>query len=127
VSRKLNVTNDEIVDALDRLLSAMIEHDKQRDKERSGTPAATPFQALTKLEDLPTRAESEIKALLKTPVRSALKQAVRRLGEVTFQVTSDLGQMQDIAEAAASRDDRHYGRRASIINSAWNGIGGWMS
>lgn len=53
---------------------------------------------------------------------SWLKGAVRAIGLVVHAEGID---MLDIAERACDRDEGNWGRRMSIINSAWHCIGNW--
>jgi len=60
------------------------------------------------------------------PVETGLKHIIKKLGELIYALVGD-GGMADVAERVASLDDDNWQRRMSPIDSAWNGIGSWIS
>jgi hypothetical protein len=87
------------------------------------------------LADPPTAADSFLDCLDVNPIRHALKDAVRRIGHELWHLGS-LELMLATAERVAANpldrpgrvsresDSSHY---HAIVNSAWDGIGGWMA
>lgn len=108
--------------ALDVLLRFVIEHPSAGKPSESATIAATPF-VWRDPSSFPTRAEREVTALLRDPVGAACRQGIRRIGEHLFKTLGGTAGMSTAAENAAAMDLAHYGRRASILDHAWDGIG----
>jgi hypothetical protein len=105
--------------ALDRVLTELIEI---RALEPVSPVKGRFVQELTR-ELLPTRLQSDARALAKSPVPAALKQAVRTLGNVAFEEVGSVLAMRALAERVCALDQGNYGRRIAIADSAWNGIG----
>ncbi len=116
-----------IEQALDAVLEKAIEHDLARPaRGGSGRVSPTPFD-VADLANIPTRAQSDVMALIDDPIRASLRQALRRLGERLYELTRDTDRMCEVLERVADRDPQHYGRRAGILDRTWHGIGTWMS
>ena len=114
-------TDDEkialIEDALHELLLARREWEiSGLSRSRQKPVTFTPFKFL----DLD---EMAFESLTADPIRWGLRTCMKRLGEVLFSITGSTEKMQPVLERVASRDPESYGRRASIIDKAWDGIG----
>ncbi len=115
------MTNDlkDVERALDDLLTAIVTEDSKPVEPspvrvgRALDPTARPL----------SRAESDLRALLREPVRTACKLAVRRLGERLFEILGSTNAMARCAERVAARDEADYQYRYDILDSAWDGIG----
>ncbi len=106
--------------ALDKLLSAIIAHDAVRDREARGPIKATPFRFVS-LDDA-ALAQAAFDDLVRDPIRYSLRQGVKRLGRELHRL-GGLDAMSRAIDRVADMDPRHSGRRISIMDSAWNGIG----
>lgn len=106
--------------ALDKLLSAIIAHDTARDREACGPIKATAFRFVS-LDDA-ALAQAAFDDLVRDPIRYSLRQGVKRLGRELHRL-GGLDAMSAAIERVADMDPRHAGRRGSIMDSAWNGIG----
>lgn len=112
-------------EALHALLTALFAH---RSAKASVEPLRTISPASVRwhrdIGELPSREDSAIAALVVDPIDAACRQAVRRVG----QRLHDLGgfdAMSTAADRMAERDPVRAGRRASLLNHAWDGIGSW--
>lgn len=106
--------------ALDKLLSAIITHDAAQDQEPRGPIKATPFRFVS-LDDA-ALAQAAFDELVRDPIHYALRQGVKRLGRELHRL-GGLDAMGAAIERVADMDLRHSGRRMSIMDSAWNGVG----
>ncbi|AWB26202.1 hypothetical protein DA075_35630 (plasmid) [Methylobacterium currus] len=106
--------------ALDKLLSAIIAHDATRDQEPRGPIKATPFWFVS-LDDA-ALAQAAFDELVRDPIHYALRHGVKRLGRELHRL-GGLDAMSAAIDRVADMDPRHSGRRVSIMDSAWNGIG----
>lgn len=112
-----------IDDALDAVLVAILAHEERRRAEAPAAPlSATPLHWHRDFAEIPTRDESEVTALAADPVGAALRQAVRRLGQ-RLHADGGTAAMRLSADRVADRDPAHAGRRASIMDHAWNAVG----
>ncbi|MHC2086461.1 hypothetical protein [Methylobacterium sp. CM6244] len=89
----------------------------------SGAFEAIPLRWHRDIASMPTREESEITALASDPIGAACRQAVRRLGQRLYDMRGSTEAMREVIDRAADHDPAHAGQRASIMDSAWNGIG----
>ncbi len=106
--------------ALDALLRAMV---KDEAKWPVVPIAASPLKFFDLSEPVSTRAKMEVTQILRQPVYFALRLAVRRMGQQAFSVTGSTDGMREVAERVAGMVPAQYGRRASMLDSAWDGIG----
>lgn len=115
-----------IEDALDALLRATMEHEKdKRSRVVTESPRAiraTPF-VFREPTSIPTRDDNRTDWIASDPVYGALGLAVRWLGERIFKMTGSVDAMRDVAHRVAARDPSHNGRRLSILNHRWDWIG----
>jgi hypothetical protein len=77
---------------------------------------------------IPAGGEIQIRELLERPVRSACKHAITLLGKRVHELLGDHDAMVAFAEEVAVDGQQYglqHGHRASILNWAWDGIGGW--
>jgi hypothetical protein len=112
-----------IESALSELLDQMVAIDM---RPRVGPPEPLRVVSASEFEfrPVPTRRDCQINSVLNQPVRAACRNAIRLLGERLFELTNDTdGQMLKVAERAS--DGPQFGRRMSIMNSAWDGVGHW--
>jgi hypothetical protein len=113
---------DKIESALRVLLDQVVEIDM---RTRVGPPE--PPLVISPSEwhgrPVPTRRDCQISSVLNNPVRGACRNAIRLLGERLFELTNDTKAMRIIDESVS--DGPHSGKRMSILNSAWDGIGDW--
>jgi hypothetical protein len=106
-----------IEDALDAVLTAIHKHDAER-------PKGGPLKAYTWAE-IADRGlvDSDVEELSEDPVGAALRQAVWRLGKKLYAVLGETRAMSGVLERVASRDPANYGKRVSIMDNRWEGIG----
>lgn len=106
-----------IVAALDTLLAAI-------EARSIATPSRASRIAVFSVADLARR--SPIESMLDDPVGRALRLGIRRLGERLDQL-GGFPLMQDITERVADMSPRHAGRRLSILDFAFDGVGRWVA
>ncbi len=107
--------------ALVALLNQMVEIDCA---PRGPTkPGELRFKIIDRGEPIPAGREIQIRELLERPVRSACKHAITLLGKRVHELLGDYDAMVAFAEEVAS-DGPQYSHRRSILNWAWDGIGG---
>jgi hypothetical protein len=107
--------------ALEALLNQMVEIDcAPREPTK---PDELRFKIMNN-GPVPAGIEIQIRELLERPVRSACKHAITLLGKRVHELLGDHDAMVAVAEEVAV-DGQQYGHRASILNWAWDGIGGW--
>ena len=116
----MKVETEDLERALDALLTAMVNDEAQRPKPPMDGISA---KVLDLKGPVPTRSEIEVTQLLREPVYAACRMAVRRLGEQAFTITGGTDGMRDVAERVADRTPALYGRRLSIMDGAWDGVG----
>jgi hypothetical protein len=116
---------EKIESALDALLKAMVEIDL-RPRDDSKPPSKIRFVPVDLRGPVPTRREMQINQVLREPVRAACRNAIRLLGERIFELRGDDG-MREMNDKVLRLDEQHFQRRASILNSAWDGIGHWVA
>lgn len=115
-----------IEEALDELLAVILdERDKRAGAETQGI-TASPY-AWPDPRDKSHWQNLKLQGLVARPVESACREMVKTLGRHLYRLTGSFDAMQEAAERVADRDPPRYGRRASILNSAWDGIGGWAA
>jgi hypothetical protein len=112
-----------IKSALNALLAEMVKIDREPRKQSGLFPVMD-------MADIDAWAKlganfREADAIVKSPVRTACRNAIRVLGERLYELLDDTAAMRAIAEDISS--GRQYGKRISIIDSAWSGIGDWYS
>jgi hypothetical protein len=72
-----------------------------------------------------TRRDVELGAVLRHPVRGALKNAVALLGRKLWELTGDTAEMRAVAHRAARDGPGGFGKRMSIVDHCWDAIGTW--
>lgn len=113
--------------ALDALLTAILAM-----REESVRPPRGPVQAGTLAVEYVHRLESWTPAqraaerLLSRPVNIALRDAVRTLG-VRLHEMGGVKLMTDACYRVAEADPSTTGRRLSVVDAQWDGIGDWIS
>jgi hypothetical protein len=105
--------------ALDALLSAIINNPPPASQEPI---RSTPIRWQDP-KAIPPRGSVNLPLLIRDPIGTACRAEIRRIGVELFRLTGSTGAMRKVAERVAERDPSKEGRRASIIDSAWNGIG----
>ena len=109
--------------ALRVILTEMIRLDALREaKPYRGSMLGTPFRFT---DDIPTRHDILISTVLGEPIRGALRNAVRLLGEHLFELTGDTDEMEAVMNRIADSHPSKAGRYASIMDHAWDEIGDW--
>lgn len=119
-----------IQNALDVLLTQMLEAREGRSAKQVQVIAKRELELISAADfhgkDVPTREQSAVNLIVKYPVEGACRYAVvllgRRLAEL---VANDYATMLEVSDQVAERDPKREGRRKSILNSAWDGIGFW--
>lgn len=116
-----DVTQRELEDALDAVLTELIAY---RLRPRFEPPEPMKLIHFSELLDQPIRSRraSSFLSVLRDPIEGAFLYTVRGIGEALF----DLGgtrSMKRSLENVAARDPANEGRRLSICDSRWDGIG----
>lgn len=115
---------EKIEDALHRLLQAATEADRAPPLTPPRGPISASVLALEAVDRITswTPAQRDAAALFMNPVAEALRLAVRTLGERLHEIG---GQqlMTEVLDRVAERDPEHWGRRVSIMDHRWDGIG----
>lgn len=116
--------------ALDEVISALVAYRSTPPPavERALAPKRNqPLQAIP-IEQLMGTDQSVLRArdLADSPVEIGLKHSIKQLGKLIFEIVGD-DRMLDVAERVAGLDDENWSRRMSPIDSAWSGIGSWVS
>lgn len=104
-----------IEDALDAVLTAIHKHDAEQPKR--------PLKAVSFAEIVERDIDSDVEELTEDPVGAALRQAVWRLGKKLYSILGETNAMSSVLERVASRDPANYGKRVSIMDNRWEGIG----
>lgn len=125
-------TQEEIEIAIDETLSALVAYrhaprpaSVQRALDRR--PKGKTFEVITANQIVATdEFVMEQRDYAKGPVDAALKDMLNTLGKMLYNHVGDDG-MQEVAERIIALDEANIGRRASPLDSAWNGIGSWHS
>ena len=86
-------------------------------------PGELRFKIMNRGEPIPAGREIQIRELLERPVRSACKHAITLLGKRVHELLGDYDAMVAFAEEVAAGGTQS-GHRQSILNWAWDGIGG---
>lgn len=120
----------EIERALDKVVTALVAY------RLTPTPPAGPEEASDGRAVWPViwagqllatdRAVLKALDLVEGPVTQGLKHSIRELGKLVHQIVGDDG-MLEVAERVCDLDRDNWGRRMSPIDSAWSGIGSWVS
>lgn len=113
-------TFDAIVNALDSVTGAMLALSDNR--QLTALPSLNWATTLT-LGPIKSRTEMEVDQLIEDPVYYAMRQAVRKLGAILHASDPTLmdGAINDVADRPKG------GRKVSIIDHAWDGIGQWYA
>jgi hypothetical protein len=117
------IQEDKFTDALRVLLRAIVDVDLNRKDD--GQPIKVHCVSDWAGQPVLSRKQIAVSAILREPVRGALKMGVRALGQEIFDLTADTEIMLRISDAAC--DGPNGGRCLSIVNSAWDGIGDWYA
>lgn len=64
--------------------------------------------------------------LVGSPIENGLKRTIHDLGKLVHALVGDDG-MIEVAERVCGLDDANWSRRMSPVDSAWSGIGSWVS
>ena len=113
---------DRIENALDELVTAIIEHDA---KWAKSAQVHTPAIAERPVAKLMVRTADNVDpaSLVGDPVGEALRQTVRDLGGELFRLLGSTKAMRAVLERVAGRDQRRYRQRLNVMDKTWNGIG----
>jgi hypothetical protein len=115
----------EIESALDTLLTALL---KEREKQRKALlskPIEFRVISCADLVQMPVLSDQEAwqERIIEHPVAGALELAIHEIGEVLFKRGgTDL--MRDTLERVSARHPKTCGKRLSICDVQWDGIGG---
>ena len=114
----------QIEDALDALLSAATAADRSRPlrPDRGMISARTLMDETVQRLSTWTPAQARAHNLLRRPVSELTRQGVRTLGERLFEI-GGMALMHDVLERVSERDYPNAGRRTSIMDHRWDGIG----
>lgn len=114
--------------ALDALLTASIRDDRERPPSSVGGAIRADVLINEAIERLTTwtPAQREAHALLQRPVSEALRQAVRTLGERLHELGGE-DLMLEVCDRVSALDPANEGRRSSIMDHRWDGIGDWYA
>ena len=116
----MKVDTDGLERALDALLTAMADDEAKWPEASLGPAIAKPLDLSSAVL---SRSDMEVTQLVRHPVYFACRMAVRRLGQQAFTITGGTDGMRDVAERVADRTPALYGRRLSIMDGAWDGVG----
>ena len=116
----MNAEVARIEQALDALLSAMIDEEARWPEPALYHIRATPYDSSKPVK---TRVEMEVGQLLQEPVYFACRLAVRRLGERVHAVADGTAGMRRIAHRVARVHPARGAPILSILESAWDGVG----
>jgi hypothetical protein len=109
--------------ALDALLNEIVERTQAEPKmPKAAQLTATPFKVLN-LDELPPREETEAEEILKDPVGTACRYAIKRLGQHLYNQTKNTDEMAKVLDRVADRNPRYSGLRATIMDKWWEGVG----
>ena len=61
--------------------------------------------------------------IVKDPIEYALKQVMKEIGQLLFDALGSTNALREVADRICDRDPSKWGRRASPIDSAFNGVG----
>lgn len=110
-------------------LAARVEHDQRQAKAQRGELAMHRLMSAQELSGA-DRNRLRLDAMIADPVKTALRQQLRELGERLFRLTGSVSAMGDVADQVADMEPGSWGYRATIIDKAWDGVGGlhgWWS
>jgi hypothetical protein len=111
-----------IEDALDALLTVALDPARPgRYSWRSDGPRAFNFQSVAEIL-AKTRAQSHAEQIIRDPVGETARMGVRALGERLHEI-GGLELMQRVLDDVADRDKPNWGRRTSIMDNRWDGVG----
>ncbi len=105
--------------AITELLDAILAHDAAR---AAAQPQGGPFKIKT-FDSSKGLDRLEFEALTGDPVRYALREGLRRVGAEVYRLGGSTEAMRECLERLCEKDREHGGRRGSILDAAWNGIG----
>ena len=105
----------QVEDALDLLLTAIIEHDREQAAKRK------PLFVLRSLDLSTEFLPGEM--FLADPVGRSLREGVRQLGLCLFALSLSIDAMGESCERVSSRDPSHSDYRSMIMDKRWSGIG----
>lgn len=121
-----------IEDALDALLTRMLEEREGKTTKQVENIARREMELISiaplQREHVPSREQSAISLIVKYQVEGACRYGVVLLGRrLADLVGNDFKKMLEVSDRVAERDAQRDGRRKSILNSAWDGIGSWRA
>lgn len=121
-----------IEDALDALLTTIVEADVREAKDRSREPfrIESMREVLANLDK--SRAAQAAESLIRSPVGYACRMGVRSLGERLYEI-GGMDLMTRVLDDVAEREPSKSGYRMGVMDARWDGIGrsggnpGWCS
>lgn len=124
-------TAEQLEIAIDEVVSALVayrrELPEQTQRARDRRPDRDTFETIEITEMMNTPREIlRARDLYSSPVEAGLKHSLKELGKLLHAIVGDDGLL-EASERICAMDDANWSRRASPINSAWNGIGSWVS
>jgi hypothetical protein len=114
-----------IENALDTLLTALLKERERQRKAAQSKPIELRVITCADLVAMPVFSDQEAwqERILEHPLGGALELAIHEIGEVLFKKGgTDL--MRDSLERVSARHPKTYGKRVSICDVQWDGIGG---
>jgi hypothetical protein len=123
MNEKTSPETQGIADALDAVLSAIIEERAAR-KTAEGDYGWPSVPTVGKLK---TRDQSRIERIAANARLGSLYLAVYWIGLQLHGAGMSSAQMADFLDEVCARHPESHGRRAAIVDARWNGIGEWLS
>lgn len=119
---ELPATVDDARDALRAVLAAILEQERN---PRCIAPQGRilPAEVWRCSDPFPSEDKSLFRALTRDPIRRALRYALRRVGEVLFDLGGTALMQKTLYEVVDTYDDPVYGALADICDKWWSGIG----
>lgn len=107
------------VEAIGRALDALLRTLIANDLNRRSRPTGSKSPVRMDMSNYPSAAER----FSADPIGEACREAVRNFGERLFDVLGSTDAMRDVLNRVAEMDPARAGRRASILDHGWDGIG----
>lgn len=114
--------------ALDRLVTAAIQNRREPSLDPSKDRLVGAAELMAGFQDSLTwtKAQREADELLERPLSATIRRGIRTLGKRLNEI-GGWELMTDVCDRVSAADPREEGRRASIIDHRWDGIGSWHS